>query len=259
MIGVQARHEIWMLLSSMSSAIIPIRNTIANADPRLACLVRFVLRHLAQSQEHTRPVIAVPSSSSTALSKRSQTMMMGDIQALDIQIPREIVQYWGWFLAFGIALLLLGIAAVVRSVTATVATMLFFGWLLIIASAIEIVQALMVGHWAGFFHHLLAAILFGVIGVMLVAKPLISAEALTVVMGVFFLIGGLFRLIASLAVALPGWGWEAVDGIITLVLGGLILAQWPASGLWVIGLFVGIDLIFYGLAWIALAAGLRTA
>src|SRR5215813_2464186 len=177
-------------------------------------------------------------------------MIMGDIQALDVQIPREIAQYWGWFLVFGIALLLLGIAAVVRSVTATVATMLFFGWLLIIASAIEVVQAVMVGHWVGFFHHLLAAILFGVIGVMLIARPLISAEALTV---------GLFQLIASFAVALPGWGWQAVDGIIMLVLGGLILAQWPASGLWVIGIFVGIDLIFYGLAWIALAAGLRTA
>jgi uncharacterized membrane protein HdeD (DUF308 family) len=94
---------------------------------------------------------------------------------------------------------------------------------------------------------------------MLVARPLISAEALTVVMAVFFLIGGLFQLIGSFAVALAGWGWAAADGIIMLVLGGLILAQWPASGLWVIGLFVGIDLIFYGLAWIALAAGLRTA
>jgi uncharacterized membrane protein HdeD (DUF308 family) len=184
---------------------------------------------------------------------------MGHIQALDIQIPREIAQYWGWFLALGIALLLLGIAAVVRSVAATVATMLFFGWLLVIASAIEVVQAVMVGPWAGLFHHLLAAILFGVIGVILITRPLISAEALTVVMAAFFLIGGLFQLIASFAVALPGWGWAAADAIIMLGLGGLILAQWPASGLWVIGLFVGIDLIFYGLAWIALAAGLRTA
>ena len=184
-------------------------------------------------------------------------MIMGDIQALDIQIPREIVQNWGWFLAFGIALLLLGIAAIVRSVTATVATMLFFGWLLIIAAAIEVVQAVMVGHWVGFFHHLLAAILFGVIGVMLIARPLISAEALTVVMAVFFLIGGLFQLISALAVMTPGWGWHVADGIITALLGVLVLAQWPVSGLWVIGLFVGIDLIFYGFAWIAIALGLR--
>jgi uncharacterized membrane protein HdeD (DUF308 family) len=184
--------------------------------------------------------------------------MMGNIQAIEVQIPHEVVQYWGWFLVFGIGLLALGIAAVVRSVLATVATMLFFGWLLVLASGIEIAQAVLVGHWAGFFHHLLAAILFGVVGLMLVTRPVISAEALTIFMALFFLIGGLFQLIASIAVALPGWGWQAADGIITLILGGLILAQWPVSGLWVIGLFVGIDLIFYGCAWIALALSLRT-
>ena len=183
---------------------------------------------------------------------------MGNIQAIEVQIPHEIVHYWGWFLVFGIGLLVLGIAAVVRSVLATVATMLFFGWLLVLASGIEIAQAVLVGHWAGFFYHLLAAILFGIVGLILVTKPVISAEALTIFMALFFLIGGLFQLIASIAVALPGWGWQAADGIITLILGGLILAQWPVSGLWVIGLFVGIDLIFYGSAWIALALGLRT-
>ena len=184
--------------------------------------------------------------------------MMGNIQAIDVQIPHEIVQYWGWFLAFGIALLALGVAAVVRSVLATVATMLFFGWLLLLASGVEIAQAVLVGHWAGFFHHLLAAILFGIVGLILVTKPVISAEALTIFMASFFLIGGLFQLIASIVVALPGWGWQAADGIITFILGALVLAQWPVSGLWVIGLFVGIDLIFYGAAWIALALRLRT-
>ena len=76
--------------------------------------------------------------------------MMGNIQAIEVQVPHEIVQYWGWFLVFGIGLLVLGIAAVVRSVLATVATMLFFGWLLVLASGIEIAQAVLVGHWAGF-------------------------------------------------------------------------------------------------------------
>jgi uncharacterized membrane protein HdeD (DUF308 family) len=184
--------------------------------------------------------------------------MMGNIQAIEVQIPHEVVQYWRWFLVFGIGLLALGIAAVVRSVLATVATMLFFGWLLVLASGIEIAQAVLVGNWAGFFHHLLAAILFGVVGLILVTRPVISAEALTILMALFFLIGGLFQLIASIAVAQPGWGWQAADGIITFMLGALVLAQWPVSGLWVIGLFVGIDLIFYGCAWIALALSLRT-
>ena len=184
-------------------------------------------------------------------------MTIGDIQAIEVQIPREIIQYWGWFLAFGIGVLVLGIAAVVRAVTATVASMLFFGWLLVLASGIEIAQAVMVGHWAGFFQHLLAAVLFGITGLLIVMRPVISAEVATVFMAMFFLIGGLFQLIGSVAIASPGWGWQAADEVITFVLGLLVLAQWPASGLWVIGLFVGIDLIFYGCAWIALALGLR--
>ena len=184
-------------------------------------------------------------------------MILGDVQALDVQIPRELVHYWGWFLGFGIALAALGVIAVVRSVTATILSMLFFGWLLVFGSGIEIAQAILVGHWAGFFQHLVAAILFGVVGVIMITRPVISAEVLTVFIATFFLIGGLFQLIAALAVSTPGWGWHVVDGIITALLGVLVLAQWPASGLWVIGLFVGIDLIFYGGAWIALALGLR--
>jgi len=184
---------------------------------------------------------------------------MGNIQTIAVQIPSEIIQYWGWFLAFGIGLLLLGIVAAVRSITATVASMLFFGWLLLMASGIEIAQAVMVGHWAGFFEHLLAAVLFGVTGLLMVARPVVSAEVATLFMAMFFMIGGLFQLIASVALALPGWGWQAADGIIAFVLGILVLAQWPASGLWVIGLFLGIDLIFYGCAWIALALGMRTS
>jgi uncharacterized membrane protein HdeD (DUF308 family) len=192
-----------------------------------------------------------------AASCQREGMVMGDIQNLDIQIPHEIIQYWGWFLAFGIALLLLGVIAVIRSVTATIVSMLFFGWLLLFACGIEIAQAVMVGHWVGFFHHLLAAILFGVTGLILVTRPVLGAEVVTIFMAMFFLIGGLFQLIGSAWVALPGWGWQALDGLIALVLGLLVLAQWPASGLWVIGLFIGIDLIFYGAAWIALALGLR--
>jgi uncharacterized membrane protein HdeD (DUF308 family) len=183
---------------------------------------------------------------------------MGNVQTLAVQIPHELVQYWGWFLVFGIGLVLLGVAAMARSVTATLVSMLFFGWLLVLAAGIETAQAVMVGQWAGFFYHLLAAILFGVTGLLLVMSPAISAEVLTVVMAMFFIIGGLFQLIGAFAVSLPGWGWQAADGIVALVLGLLVLAKWPASGLLVIGLFIGIDLIFYGGAWIALALQLRT-
>jgi uncharacterized membrane protein HdeD (DUF308 family) len=182
---------------------------------------------------------------------------MGEAQVFEIEFPGEIAQYWGLFLAFGICLLLLGVAAVVRSVAATVVSMLFFGWLLVIASGIEIAQAVMVGRWAGVFPHLLAAILFGVAGLLIILKPVISGEVATVFMAMFFLVGGLFQLLGSLAIAYPGWGWQALDGLVTFALGLLILAQWPATGLWVIGLFVGIRLIFLGGSWIVLALGLH--
>jgi uncharacterized membrane protein HdeD (DUF308 family) len=172
-------------------------------------------------------------------------------------VTPEMIHHWGWFLAFGIVLLALGIAAIVRSVAATVASMLFFGWLLVFAGIFEFVSAFMVGNWAGFFLHLLIAILFAITGVLMLTRPVMSAEGLTLVMSMFFLIAGLYQLIASLWTHLPGWGWHALSGVVTSILGVLVLAGWPASGLWVIGLFVGIDLVFYGWAWMALAIGLR--
>jgi uncharacterized membrane protein HdeD (DUF308 family) len=164
---------------------------------------------------------------------------------------------WGWFLFFGIVLLVLGIAAIVRSVTATVVSMLFFGWLLLIASAIEIVQTVMAGRETGMFQHLAAAVLFGVIGILIVWRPVVTAEILTLLMGAFFLVTGLFQIVAPVITSLPDWGWHVLNGIITLFLGFLVLAQWPVTGLWVIGMFVGIDLVFYGIAWIAVALHLR--
>jgi uncharacterized membrane protein HdeD (DUF308 family) len=182
--------------------------------------------------------------------------MFGPIEVI-VQATPELIHHWGWFLAFGIVLLVLGIAAVVRSVTATVASMVFFGWLLVFGSIAEFVTAFMVGKWAGFFLHMPIAILFGVAGILMITRPVISAESVTLLMSVFFLVGGLYQLIASLWTHLPGWGWHALNGALASIMGVLVLVQWPVSGLWVIGLFIGIDLIFYGWAWIALALNLH--
>jgi uncharacterized membrane protein HdeD (DUF308 family) len=182
---------------------------------------------------------------------------MSEIQALDVRIPVEIVYNWGWFLAFGIALVLLGVLAIVRSVAATVVSMLFFGWLLLFAAGIEVVQAIMVGKWAGLFQHWLSAALFGVLGALIIWRPMVTAEILTLLIGAFFLVAGAFQLITPFVISLPEWGWHALNGLITFVLGILILAQWPVSGLWVIGLFLGIELVFYGAAWVAVALRLR--
>src|SRR5262245_14962470 len=178
-------------------------------------------------------------------------------QQASTQVPAEIIHSWGWFLFFGIGLVVLGIAAIVRSVAATVVSMLFFGWLLLIAAGIEVVQTVMAGRETGMFQHLAAAVLFGVVGLLIVWRPVVTAEILTLLMGAFFLVTGLFQIVGPVMSSLPDWGWHVLNGIITLLLGFLVLAQWPVSGLWVIGIFVGIDLLFYGIAWIAVALHLR--
>jgi len=183
--------------------------------------------------------------------------MPGSVEVTIVQVTQEMIQNWGWFLAFGIVLLLLGIAAIARSVTSTVVSVAFVGWLLVLASLVEFVQAFMVGRWAGFFLHLLIAILFAVTGVLMLVRPLVSAEAATLVLSMFFLIGGLYQLGYALWTHVSGWGWQAVTGAVASILGCLLLAQWPISGLYAIGLFVGVDLLFLGGSWIALALLLR--
>ena len=172
-------------------------------------------------------------------------------------MPLEIIHDWGWFLAFGGVLVALGIAAIFRSFAATVASMMFFGWMLLFAGIVEFIDAFMLGHWTGFFLHLLASILLIITGILLLVKPMVSAEFATIVMSMLFLIGGSYQFIASWWTHLSGWGWQALSGAISLLIGILLLVQWPLSGLWAIGLYIGIDLIFAGCAWVALALNLR--
>ena len=183
--------------------------------------------------------------------------MFGSFDVTIFPVTPEMIHHWGWFLAFGIVLMLLGLAAIVRSVSTTVVSMLFFGWVMVFASIVDLVSAFMVGKWAGFFLHLLLAIFFGVIGVIFLKSPVISAELATLAMSMFFLIAGLYQVVVAFWSHLPGFGWQVAHGIITFVLGSLLLVQWPVSGLYAIGLFVGIDLVIYGWTWAALALGLR--
>jgi uncharacterized membrane protein HdeD (DUF308 family) len=116
----------------------------------------------------------------------------------------------------------------------------FFKWLLVFAGLIEFVDAFMVGQWAGFFLHMLAAILFGITGFLTVARPIISAEAVTFLMSMFFLFAGFYHLIASFWTHLPGWGWQALNGIIAAVMAFSSWRNGLPRGFRVIGLFVGI-------------------
>jgi uncharacterized membrane protein HdeD (DUF308 family) len=161
---------------------------------------------------------------------------------------------WGWFVALGIVQILLGMIALGASVFATLVTVVLFGWLLLSGGVLSAVHAFWQKHWSGFFIDLAMGILYAVVGFMVVGNPVATAETLTLLIALFLFMGGIFRIIAALTGRFPHSFWVLLNGVVTLALGIMIWQQWPLSGLWVIGLFIGIDLIFYG--WSLLMVGL---
>ena len=120
------------------------------------------------------------------------------------------------------------------------------GFLLMIGGAVEIVDAFLGRGWRGFWLHLLTGILYLVLGFLMVQRPLAAAAIFTLMLAAALFVGGLFRIIVALSERFYGWGWVLLNGIITLVLGILIWQEWPQAAYWVIGLFVGIDMLLDG-------------
>lgn len=170
---------------------------------------------------------------------------------------QELRRNWGWFLVLGIGLIILGALAIGASFVATLATVWTFGILLLIGGVVEIAGSFRAQRWSGFFLHVLAGVLYLVVGFFMIAHPVAAAAGLTLMLAALFLAGGLFRIILSLSHRFPGWGWTLLSGVITLLLGVLIWREWPEAAFWVIGLFVGIELIFDGWSWVMLALAVR--
>ena len=172
---------------------------------------------------------------------------------LELVDMQEVGQHRGWFLVLVIFMVIVGTLALGRSVAVTLFSMIFLGWLMILAGIVEAVHAFWKKEWGGLFLHLLIGVLYIVVGFMVLANPAASALSLTLIMAIFFILMGIFRIIVAGAMRFPHWGWVLFNGIITFILGIIIWRQWPISGLWVIGLFIGIDLIISGWAWIMLS------
>jgi uncharacterized membrane protein HdeD (DUF308 family) len=169
----------------------------------------------------------------------------------------KIRESWDWFLILGIALVALGVCCAASAVTATFATVLVFGWLLLIGAVFHLVHAFRTGTRGGFALYLLSALFRGFTGFLLIRYPVMGVETLTVVLASFLIVAGLFRAIASAMVKLPRWGWAVFSGAITTVLGFLLLVSLPISGIWFIGFAIGVDFICDGSATIGFAAAIH--
>ncbi|MEM0964829.1 MAG: DUF308 domain-containing protein [Verrucomicrobiota bacterium] len=164
--------------------------------------------------------------------------------------------FWG-----GILSVILGIAAISLPGVFTLGIEVFIGTLLVIGGLVQVFSAFgSIGskNWllAGFVGALTA-----VVGVLFLLNPLKGVVALTALLGIFFLVSGVFRLVAAIQLRGSGkaTGFAVVNAVITIVLGGLVLAEWPESSIYILGLFLGIDLIFIGLSLIAVSGAMKQA
>lgn len=169
----------------------------------------------------------------------------------------DLRKNWGWFLTLGILLTFLGVLAIAASTATTIVSVIFLGSLLVIGGIAQTIYAFWIRKWSGFSLSLLAGILYSVTGIFLIIHPIEAAISLTLLLAAFYIVGGLFRMITSVMTRFNLWGWALLSGTIKFILGMLIWQGWPETGLWVFGLFIGIDLIFFGWFWIVLALSAR--
>jgi uncharacterized membrane protein HdeD (DUF308 family) len=168
-----------------------------------------------------------------------------------------LAPHWWLYAALGVLSVLVGLLALSSKFITTLLSVRVFGWLLLIAGISEVVHAIMVRRLRGFALHLLAATLYLLGGLFMLEDPARAALVLTLLLAATFLVGGFLRVVFALVVRFPAWPWVLLNGAVDLLLGLLIWNDWPESSLWVIGLFVGIDLILHGVGWIMLGFGVR--
>jgi uncharacterized membrane protein HdeD (DUF308 family) len=164
---------------------------------------------------------------------------------------------WGWLLFLGIVMVFLGTVALVIMPAATLGTILVMGWLLVISGIMETIHSFRVRRWGGLFLHLIGGVLGVLVGLLVVTHPVAGAAAWTLLFASFFTVIGMFRLVAALTLKFPNWSWAVFDGVVTLALGVLLWVEWPWSGLWFLGLAVGVSLILRGWAYVMFALAIR--
>jgi uncharacterized membrane protein HdeD (DUF308 family) len=181
---------------------------------------------------------------------------MRDLQAGSDTAPLRAK--WGWIVALGVVYLIAGFIALGSVVMATVASVLVVGVMMIIAGVAEVFSAFQIKSWGKFLLWALLGVLYIFAGFVTFENPLLAAAVLTLVLGAALVASGIMRIILAFSMKRETpWVLVMLSGAITLLLGLLILAHWPVSSLYILGLFLGIDLIMAGVGWIGLGFGLR--
>jgi uncharacterized membrane protein HdeD (DUF308 family) len=170
----------------------------------------------------------------------------------------ELEKSWGWFLALGMLLMILGVACVGMARTATTVSILIFGWILVLSGLVWFLSVFLARGWGGFFLYLLNAIICGATGYLLLTHPNAGAAAITMMLALLFIVGGIFRTTVASLIQFPRWRWTLFSGVVAVILGIVLLANWPAASTFFIGMAIGINLILDGSALMGFAGAIRS-
>ena len=182
------------------------------------------------------------------------------VSALQGAVFGELKRKWGWLLALGILLIVLGTLGLWMSFAMTLATVIMFSALLIAGGVFQLVNALQLKGWKSVLWHVVISLLYLAAGVVIFIDPVFASISLTMALAGILIAVGVFRILMAIQLrAVSGWFWPLVSGLISILLGSMILAQWPASGFWVIGLFVAIEMIMNGWSSVFVALAARKA
>ena len=165
---------------------------------------------------------------------------------------------WGWILALGIIYVIAGLVALGSVVMATVASVLIVGVMMIVAGVAEIINAFQCKGWGRFLVWVLLGALYIVAGFITFENPLFAAAILTLLLGASLVASGIMRIILAFGMKREQpWIWVLLSSMVTLLLGLLILAHWPVSSVYILGIFLGIDLVMAGASWIGISLALH--
>jgi uncharacterized membrane protein HdeD (DUF308 family) len=167
---------------------------------------------------------------------------------------------WGWFVGLGVLFVVAGLLALGNLMAGTLVSILFIGAVMTVAGIAHIIHAFQVRAWGSFLIWLLTGILYAVAGLLIAYNPVLGASVLTLIIGAMLIASGVARIIVAFGMRdHAGWGWMLAAGVITLLLGLMIAAHWPTDSLWVLGMFLGIDLLFTGVALVSWGLRLKPA
>lgn len=172
----------------------------------------------------------------------------------------ELSRKWGWLLALGIIQIILGTVGLGMTFGLTLSTILVYGIFLLISGGAQIVHAFTAKGRKNLVLHLLIAVLYVSAGIIIINNPLAASLFLTLFIGFVLLATGVIRSIMGFRFkGSKNWHWPLLSGIISIFLGFMIISQWPVSGLWVIGMFVAVELIINGWSGVMIALAAREA